>query len=316
MDKRRTIIVAILLIFNILLVPCFAQASSTTDATSEIDITKNCTLTLNYTYDGIAFENVDVKLFKVADVSTDFQYTLTEDFASSNLTLNGIKSLSEWNVISSTLEAYIFGDGIEPTITAKTDSNGKSHFEGLSVGLYLAMVDTVKLGDTSYSFETSIISLPDLDDNGVWQYDVFANCKAGILPPVYEETEYKLLKLWKGDNEKNRPKNIEVEIFKDGNVYNKVILSKDNNWSFSWKAPDDGSKWTVMERNIPEKYAMTVEEKGSSFVITNTYTEENPKDFPKTGDTSNVLFYVILMNVSGLLLIILGIVEKRRSYEK
>lgn len=315
MDKRRTVIVSLLLVFNMLFLPCFAQASSTTEAKSEIDTQKKCSLTLNYLYDGTAFENVDVKLFKVAMVSSDFQYTLTEPFASVNLTLNGVKSSAEWNVISSTLESYIFADKIDATHNVKTDSFGKAYFEQLGVGLYLAVVDTVSKGDNKYSFESALISLPDLDAEGIWQYDISANCKAGILSPEYEEKEFKILKLWKGDEENIRPKNVEVEIFKNGNLYEKVILSKENNWAFSWKANDDGSKWTVIERNIPKGYAMTVEEKGSSFVVTNTYTEggENPNDFPKTGETSNLLLYVIILNVSGLLLIILGIVEKRRG---
>ena len=135
-----------------------------------------------------------------------------------------------------------------------------------------------------------------------------------------DEIELKVLKLWKGDERRNnRPKSIEVEIFKDGESYKKVELSQDDNWSYSWTAKDDGAKWTVIERNTPSGYTMTLEKRGNSFVLTNTYTPKTPDepfDTPQTGDTSNIMLYVILMIVSGSMLIILGIIGKRNAHEE
>ena len=64
---------------------------------------------------------------------------------------------------------------------------------------------------------------------------------------------------------------------------------------------------------------MTVETKDNSFILTNTYTPQNPEetpDTPQTGDTSNIMLYVILMLVSGSMMIILGIIGKRNSNEE
>ena len=64
---------------------------------------------------------------------------------------------------------------------------------------------------------------------------------------------------------------------------------------------------------------MTLEKRGNSFVLTNTYTPKNPDepfDAPQTGDTSNIMLYVILMIVSGSMLIILGIIGKRNAHEE
>ena len=124
-----------------------------------------------------------------------------------------------------------------------------------------------------------------------------------------------VLKLWRGDEDRNdRPKSIEVEIFCNGNSYKTVILSEENHWAYSWSAKDDGSRWTVVERNVPQGYTMTVEERGSSFVLTNTWTPTYPDDPdkpPQTGDTSNILLYIMLMIGSGSALIILGISGKK-----
>ena len=110
-----------------------------------------------------------------------------------------------------------------------------------------------------------------------------------------------------------------MEIFKDGESYKKVELSQDDNWSYSWSAKDDGAKWTVIERNTSSCYTMTLEKRGNSFVLTNTCTPKTPDepiDTPQTGDTSNIMLYVILMIVSGSMLIILGIIGKRNAHEE
>ena len=128
------------------------------------------------------------------------------------------------------------------------------------------------------------------------------------------------LKLWKDDEKRNsRPKSVVVEIFRDGTSYKQVVLSSENNWSYSWLTKRDGANWVVIERNTPSSYAMTVERRENSFVVTNTFVSPNPNgpiDEPKTGDTSNLMFYVVLMIISGSVSIILGIIGKRSNHEE
>jgi hypothetical protein len=296
------------------------MAASTTDASEPINVNQECMLTLTYTCDGTAFEDVSVKLYKIADVSSDFQYKLASPFEQSELILNGVRTNGEWDVIRSTLEAHIIADNINADAIAKTDSEGIVCFEDLKPGLYLAVVGTVTQEDITCFFDSALVALPGLNTEGVWEYQVTVASKSELIPPIDDEIELKVLKLWKGDEVRNnRPKSIEVEIFKDGESYQKVELSQDDNWSYSWTAKDDGAKWTVIERNTPSGYTMTLEKRGNSFVLTNTYTPKNPDepfDAPLTGDTSNIMLYVILMIVSGSMLIILGIIGKRNAHEE
>jgi LPXTG-motif cell wall-anchored protein len=135
------------------------------------------------------------------------------------------------------------------------------------------------------------------------------------LMKMDEKAELKVLKLWRGDEGKNdRPKSIEVEIFHNGSSYKTVILSQENNWAYSWPVTDDASVWTVVERNVPQGYTMTVEERGAAFVLTNTWTPTDPEDPdkpPETGDSSNIMMYVLIMIVSGSMLIFVGIRAKK-----
>ena len=314
MAKRRVAVIVFLLCLCLSWLPCYAQAASTADAKEPISPDKDCSLTIAYRYDGQSFSNHPVRLYKIADVSADFQYTLTAPFANSGLILNGVRSVSEWNVIRSTLEIHILTYDVDADLTGVTDQDGQVCFQALKPGLYLAITEQVIQHDWIYAFDSALVALPGLGADGLWQYEVAVTSKSKAIPPAEtdEEIEFKVLKLWKGDKGRSdRPQSIEVEIFRDGVSYQTVILSEENHWTFSWFAKDDGATWKVVERNVPTGYTMMVEERETSFVLTNTRPPDKP-DIPQTGDTTNIMLYFVLMNVSGIMLIILGIAGKRK----
>ena len=317
MTNRKIGMIIFLLCFCLHLMPCQAMAASTSDAIEPILPENECQLTVSYRCAETALSDVQVRLYRIAEVSADLRYTLTPAFAASGLSLDGIRTAGEWNVIRATLEAHIIAHSIASDATSVTDKDGQARFEGLKTGMYLATVDLVEQNKLHYLFESALIPLPALGQDGRWQYQTSVNAKGEVLPPVNpdEETELKILKLWRGDEGRNdRPKSIEVEIFCNGNSYKTVTLSAENQWAYSWSAPDDGSRWTVVERNIPKGYTATVEERSGTFVLTNTRIPSDPDvpvKPPQTGDTTNIMLYVLLMIGSGCMLIILGITGKR-----
>ena len=250
-------IILFLLCFCLTLLPCYGQAASTADALEPILPQEECTLTLTYGYDGTVFSDVPVKLYQIAEISADFQYTSTDTFQKAELTLNGIQSAAEWNVIRSTLESYIRANGIQPDAEATTDQAGQVQFAALQPGLYLAVTEPVSHGPMRYFFDAALVSLPGLGEDGFWQYQVSVVPKADAVPQPDpeepgQEITFKVLKLWKGDSGcDDRPESIRIEIFKDGIFYEQVTLSEDNHWFYSWTVKDDGGIWMVVERNIP-----------------------------------------------------------------
>ena len=354
MVKRRMGIMAVLLSLFLCLMPNGAFAVSTADAKVRIDTNKACTLTLSYRCDGTAISGEKIKLYQIAKVSSDAKYTFISPFTGCGLSLNEIQTNREWNVIRSTMDSYIVANKITPFKTAVTDGEGKVNFTGLQPGLYLASEVQGVRGDLTYIFDSALIALPGLNTDGFWQYQLSAAAKPEILPPIgpNEKLQFKVLKLWKGDKgDTDRPSSIEIEIFRNGISYETKVLSEENHWSYSWTAKDDGASWNVIERDIPEGYIMTIEERGKTFILTNTLTPDVPAispvdppkaedppqvdepsqgeepskivegsdelltGVPKTGDTSNILLYAVIMFVAGSLLIILGITEKRNRHE-
>jgi hypothetical protein len=317
MIKRKIGCIVVTLCLCFYLMPYQVMAVSTSDAVEPIIPENECSLTVSYCYGETAFSGIQVKLYRIAEVSADFKYTLTQSFGDSGLILDGIRTAGEWNVVRSTLEAHILAYNIAPEFTSVTNEDGQACFKNLRTGMYLAIVNQVEQDDLHYRFDSALIALPGLGQDGRWQYQVSANAKGEVLPPVDpdEKVELKVLKLWRGDEGRtDRPKSIEVEIFCDGISYKTVILSEENHWAYSWSAKDDGLSWAVVERNVPKGYTMTVEERQSTFVLTNTLTPTDPDDPgqpPQTGDTSNIMLYVLLMIASGSMLIILGVTGKK-----
>ena len=323
MAKRRLGSIILLICFCLCLLPLQAKAISTAEAKGPVATQNDCHLTISYRYGDTAFAGQTVKLYKVAEVSADSQYTLTPSFGSSGLILNGIQSNSEWDVVRSTLEAFILANDVEPVLTAVTDKAGNASAESLKTGLYLASAVDVAQGELTCCFDSVLIALPGLGTDGNWIYQVAVAAKPEILPPIApdEKIELKVLKLWKGDQgSKDRPDQIEVTIYRNGRKYETVVLSEENHWAYTWSAKTAGDDWAVAERKVPAGYTMTVTQRGNTFVVTNTRTPETPeKPTPRppfTGDTSNIMRYTVAMCVSGMMLIILGIAGKRKRHEE
>ena len=317
MAQRRLGMIAFLLCLCLCLTPCTAHAASTADAVEAIDPARACTLTLTCRSSDAAYAGVPVKLYQFATVSADFRYTLTPAFADTALELNGIQTTGEWNVVRSTLESHILANSVSATANAATDADGEVSFESLEPGLYLAVVDPAERNGWICTFDAALVALPGLGTDGLWQYQVDVTCKSELIPPIEgddkDEIPYKVIKLWKTEGSTVRPTPVEIEIFCNGVSMQTVTLSDDNLWTYTWTAPADGSNWMVVERNVPDGCTVTVEKRAASFIVTNSAApQDTPPSSPKTGDTSNILLYTLLMSISGTVLVLLGVTAGKK----
>ena len=286
-----------------------------------IDTEKSCELTLQYCDEEESFSGIDVQIFHAADVTADGKYIEKEWLLPYSVSVNEITAQSEWDKKASTLSAYISADNLKADYICKTDRNGMAIFSGIPTGLYFVQSVEVVAETKTTEFNAFWLRLPDTDENGNFSYNTTAKPKYSIHELTYDETEYKVVKHWKDDgNIRKRPDSITVEIQKDGRLVSTEYLSAENNWSYSWKAKNDGSIWKAVERDIPEEYTVLIEEKGKTIIITNMYAEkyENPPEIgspPKTGIRMTLYPFIILLCISGALMLVLGIRLQRKNHE-
>ncbi len=312
--KRKTYIIACLMIAAATLFCCMTGvcAASTTNAAEQVELREDCTLDITYSSGKTVFSGRTVKLYHIANITSDAQYELCGAFADKPVTVTGTTSQTEWDDMTITLNSYILADGIEADMTQKTDGEGKVKFTGLTAGIYLISSIRTENAGKYYVFESFMAAVPTVGEDGRWMYDVSAKPKMSEKTPAKGEVAYTVLKTWKDEGSKTaRPESVKIEIFKDGKLQETVNLEKENDWRHSWKTVDDGSVWSVVERDVPDGYKVAIQRNGDTFNVTNSRPSKHT--VPKTGDTADMGMYIALMAISGGLLIALCVLLTRRK---
>lgn len=214
----------------------------------------NASLTVYHERESIRFD-----LYHVA-VAGDSGWKPTEDFANYPVDLpDEDSSASEWRNTAETLAAYVAQDNPTPVATDRI-SGGSIIFPDLEEGLYLVIGETVQEGDTLYVPSPSLVQVKG---------DTEAAIKAEELAVTPEPVEYQITKVWQG-GESHRTLSVTVQLFCDGAMERSVTLSPLNGWSYTWET-EPGHLWQVVEQNCPQGFAVSVEQDGTNYTITNTW---------------------------------------------
>lgn len=121
---------------------------------------------------------------------------------------------------------------------------------------------------------------------------VFENYYETPIPPV----DITVVKKWVDDGE-DRPVSVTVQLLKDGEVYETVTLSAENNWSYTWKELSGEFQWSVVESNVPKGYVASYSQNNGVVTITNT------ESLIQTGQ---LIWPIVVFGVLGTLMILLG----------
>lgn len=307
------ILLSLLLLWTVLPAGVFAR--------EKIDLEQKTSLTIQYPCAGAQF-----RIYRVADISEYGEYTRTPEFEEYAVDLEQ-SDQNGWRALASTLAGYVKRDGKEAQDTKITDADGKAYFKDLSAGLYLVLGEQAEDDTFKYEAEASLIALPDLDENDLWVYDVTASPKyeKDPLKPDEDVTQKKIIKIWKDGNSKNRPKDIQVQLLKDGKVADTVTLNADNNWKYQWDNLDNSAAWQVVEQTVPSGYTVAVEKEADTFTITNTKatgktggstntTKPTPKNSKsgKLPQTGQLWWPVGMLSVTGMLLFLIGYIRRKQ----
>ena len=286
-----------------------------------IDVQRESSLTLQYGANETAFSGLEIKTYRVAELLPDGTYELTGDFAEYPVNIYGITSKTEWDSAVAALAGYVQADQLSPTAEGTTDSDGKIVFEKLKTGMYLTLGVRHETSELITVFDAFLTSVPTPLENAAHIYDVTVFPKSTSIVPIPEQTEYKLVKIWKDEGfESRRPSSLTVEILKDGVLQSTQTLSTENNWSYRWTAPVDGSLWTVVERSVPRGYVVSMEVREQTFLLSNTYDElHRPSSEEEVSMrrkiTAILLILGILLILASALWVIGSVISQSRAEE-
>ena len=333
MKNRLSLRIFVFAMF-VMLIMSFSLSANAAQTYKPVDTGRKCSLQLTYHARDKYFEGLEIQIFHVADVSSETKYSLTSQFQSYPVNINAISSQTEWDSIASTLTSYIIADAIKPTQEKITDKNGMVKFSNLKTGLYLVRWTKNKTEDNVSGFEPFMMAVPNRDEKGNWNYDIDSYPKPGDYTPTNKAIEYRVVVLWSDSGfEDQRPDSVQIEIFRNGESVGIYTVTAEDNWSYRWKAIDDGSEWTVVEYVSGLKYDITMSKYGNVFTIVNYYGEEeqssnlrqisvrsdenyNPSPI-KTGDNYDIVYFIVAIGAfSGILSFILLAAGRRRLYDK
>lgn len=110
---------------------------------------------------------------------------------------------------------------------------------------------------------------------------------------IVRTTQVSVDKVWVGDDPAARPASIIVNLYKNGELVSRALLSDANNWHYRWDMVlaegenEADIQWSVEEFDVPDNYRVAITGTGSSFVITNTLTPDEPDEPGRTPDPEN-----------------------------
>ncbi len=237
-----------------------------------IDTNRKTTLEVEYLktagVNGVKFD-----VYKIADVDKYGRFTILPKFSSYGLSLDK-HNKAEWLDMASTISAYIARDNIRPTKSATTNSSSVAKFEQLDVGMYLILGKQVTHGNKKYTQIPFLLSLPNMVADK-WSYDVKTYSKyTSEDSNIWYYVDRKVLKVWEDEgHEDERPQSVEVQLLKDGVVYSTVELNESNSWRYRWDNLSSEYTWTVVEKEVPQNYKLSIKRRGITFKLINTYDE-------------------------------------------
>ena len=264
-----------------------------------VDVNKKCSLTLNQCLSGL-----NVHLYRVASITETGSYQYTEEFKDAENTtvdLNKLESSEDLKNAAITLKGYTANvEGL-----TKQASSSQLCCTNLQTGLYLITADNLEKDNTTYTYLPYLISLPQKTN-----YDVSIDFIKYSKNPSHE---YKIVKHWM-DKGLTHPDKIEVELY-DGSMLVKTIsLDAANNYAYSWKT-EKAMNYSIKEKSVKGYKGIVSSnsnETKTEYIITNT-SVDTPGTHVKTGDNTNINYWITCMAIAGLTLIVLGTIFRRKK---
>lgn len=274
--KSVVIFLIFVLLSSVFSVAVFADEVFDENATGSIMI--------DYTYNSDPLDDVEFKVYYVATMTGNEEISLNENFADFPIEFTKLDSMEYWLTVRDNLENYIHCncESIECDMSFVTDGMGQYLLEDLELGLYYIEAEPAVEDNVVFYSEPIMIFVgqyDDEDDKWLYHFDVTPKISVISYDPLIPIT---VTKVWENsDEEFVKAQEIEVQIYKDGEVYDTVILNEENSWTYTWYDMDFEAEYGFIETSNFEDYQVDYSHNIYEFTITNTYIGEDEPDEPE-----------------------------------
>ncbi len=234
------------------------------------DLDKKASIKIEY-LKGKPAEGVEFKIYKIADLSGDSDYIFADLFKLYEKHLS-FENEDDLDKCASVFAMYVKRDGLEADRVESLDRNNVVSFEGLDLGVYLITADKIGIGKRIYRHKPFIVRVPKFAKD-TWIYDLYEYANYTYTEIAPNESIYrKALIVWEDSGfESDRPKNVEVQVLRDGDLYSCISLNEENNWRYSAGPFSSFHEWEIIQKDVPDGYVSSVKRIGRTFVIKNKY---------------------------------------------
>jgi hypothetical protein len=243
-------------------------------------------------YEGDPVSEQQFYVYKVADISATGAITVTNAFKNYQVDYSRLKDEDQWQTLAEVLRVYALRDQLKSDCNGKTDERGEVEFtkeDGeIEKGIYLVVQRPLKVDGDVYTIKPFLVKLPEEEEKGEPQYDVVVipKEKFDMIP---DTVDVNVIKIWDDENAKSyRPDSIEIQLLKDGKIYQTKKLSEKNNWRYTWKELDGDAEWLVVEKDVPDNYTVVSYSEDNEHTITNSVDPSlrDPENSDKTTKTN------------------------------
>lgn len=223
-------------------------ACCVTALSASVSAGNDCRIKFSYIKDG-----VEISLYKIAQSKGMEPEGKFE----------GCKVSIDENGAAMALAAYAQINNIKADAVKSTNSSNTATFEGLSEGMYLITGDSFISGNKKYTLMPALVTVYEGEN------DITGKYETADITGDSEDHKLAVMKVWSGSEGESE---VTVQLIENGNIYDEVKLNKENNWRHTWTGLNKTSDWTVAEKDVDDKYRVSIEKDGDVFIILNHYT--------------------------------------------
>lgn len=219
----------------------------------------------------VAAENAELKIYKVARITSDGKTKPEKDFEKYGDIIEAFPE-NLGREAAETVVGYAQYYGCEPYETVYTDKDGKADFTADTTGIYLVV------GETYESNGNYIAPVPAfLKISGLENLEVEVK---SVSHKIDEKTDFTVKKVWEGVTP---TEGITCILLANGKEVDRVVLSEENNWCHTWEKINYSVTYNMIEKDVPEDCYITVERENDTFTLIN----KGKKNTETEGTTDN-----------------------------